>query len=318
MIKNFKKSTLRKNKNNKMKLSNIKYFPITILIILLLSCNPDNFKKTNIESDTIDLSDESLNINTKKVTKIFYNVPSPIEMASLMQRAGVYYDPNILNSTKNTSKYLNNSEQALNLGVYGADLSYTRIFDQIQESMNYLTAIKKISDQLGIPRQEGAFTVNKIEENIDNKDSLLIIISNTYSNTDLYLKENNRGNIAAKIILGGWIEALYVAVNVVNEKKPNNEIMLRIAEQKYSLDNLIELLNEYKQDKDIQHYLVAIKELKTVFDQIEIDYEEGQAITTDKDTKTTTINSQAKINVSINNIKAIKSVVSKIRSEIVK
>jgi len=293
--------------------------PYIVCIIFLISgCKSEQSGSDEIiEDDVIDLNADSINAEAGKVTKIFYNVPSPIEMASLMQRAGAYYDPEILNPVENTDKYQTVSSQALNLGVYGADLSYTRIFDQIQESMNYLSAIKKLSDGLGIPRSKGSITMGKLEENIDNRDSLLTVISDTYANADLYLKENDRGSTAAKIILGGWIEALYIATNIMDSINPNKEIMERIAEQKYSLYNLIELLSLYKEQDDIAVHLMSLDELKEDYDKIEIILTKGD-IDTDVDNKTTTINSDAEIKVSYEDIKQIAFTVGEIRNKIVK
>lgn len=293
--------------------------PFIVSIVFLFSgCNSEQSGPDNLSGDNvIDLRDDSIYVEAKKVTKIFYNVPSPIEMASLMQRAGAYYDPEILNPVENIDKYQTVASQALNLGVYGADLSYTRIFDQIQESMNYLSAIKKLSDDLGIPRSEGSITMGKLEENIDNRDSLLLVISDTYANADLYLKENDRGSTAAKIIMGGWIEALYIATSIMDSVNPNTEIMERIAEQKYSLHNLIELLTLYNVQDDITDHLASLKKLKADYDNIEIICTKVD-IKTDVDNKITTINSDAEIKVTYKNIRKIAETVNKIRNEIVK
>jgi hypothetical protein len=206
---------------------------------------------------------------------------------------------------------------ALGFGVYGADLSYTRMFDQIQECVKFLSVLRKLSDGIGIPEAEGKEAVNRLEENIENRDSVLQIISETYSNADSYLKENERGNTAALIILGGWVEALYIATEIVDEKAPDKEILTRIGEQKYSLANLIELLNTYKEDNTLSQYVNDLNELKIAFEKVEITYEAGNVVT-DKDKKMTTIHSTADVKITADELKEIKNAAIKMRNKIIK
>lgn len=293
------------------------FIPFLIIITsLFYSCNNSD---QNIETDNdgiIDDSDSSLNEHKKKVKMIFYNIPSPVEMASILQKTSPGYNSEILNPHNIYSKYTTNKKVALNLGVYGADLSYSRMFDQIQSSVNYLSAIKKLSDNLGIPQDEGSFTVSRIEENIENRDSILTIISETYSTADAYLKENGRGCTAALIIVGGWIEALYIATQITKEDGVNQEILEKIAEQKYALTNLIELAKTYKDDDDIKDLLPELEELNKKFENIEITYTKGEIIT-DEVNKTTTLKSQVSIDVTPEVVSEIGIIVERIRTSIV-
>lgn len=287
---------------------------ISILLIGFSSCENslnNNNIEDNVDDVMLDIVEDT--VHTKKVKQIFYNVPSPIEMASLMQKAGVEYRKDFLNPVSNKEKYVSISEAALNLGVYGADLSYTRMFDQIQGAISYLSAVRTLSDALGIPQDAGSSTVSKMEDNMDNRDSLLQIITDTYSEADMYLKENDRGSTATLIIIGGWIEALYISTQLVES---NDAIKDRIAEQKFSLDNVIELIKSYENDEQLNIFLTKFEDLKTVFDEIEITYTRGQVVT-DKVTKTTVIESEAIIKITQENIDTIKEKIEIIRKEIV-
>ena len=66
-------------------------------------------------------------------------------MATILRETVGDYNIDVLNPYDAYSKYTTNKKTALNIGVYGADLSYARMFDQIQPSVNYLSAIKKLS-----------------------------------------------------------------------------------------------------------------------------------------------------------------------------
>lgn len=291
----------------------LKIFAQLFLVVFIVSCNQNGSGDGLGDVDTSDFSSGS----AKDVKKIFYNVPSPVEMTGIVQRAGASYNGAILNKIRNVEKYNTNSTMALNLGVYGADLSYTRLFDQIQESVNYLAAIRKLSDGLGIPQEQGKFAISRIEKNIEIRDSLLKIITEVYGAADMFLKENNRGSTANLIILGGWTEALYIATNLIDESEKNNEVLERIAEQKYSLKNLIELLSTYKTDAVIAQYLPMLNELDEIFNSIESTHSKTE-VKTDSVNGKTTLDNKSKMNITSEDIVKIKTTVSKIREKIIK
>jgi len=295
-----------------------KYFSFLLLIFFTISffwgCNNNNTSLNNDSDTTVSILKE----HSKKVKKIFYNVPSPIEMADVLHNSNALYNSEILVPFKNVDKYVNVPKQALILGVYGSDLSYVRLFDQIQQSINYLSSIKKLTEELNIPETEGSFTVSRLENNMDNRDSLLQIVSETYASADSYLKENERGNTATLIILGGWIEALYLSTNIIDFDNPKNkQIIDRIAEQKYSLSNLIELIKCYPNDKELKEYLPLMNDLYNKFSLVDIIYEKGNVVT-DENKKLTTINSKVTITITKDNYEQIKNKISEIRQKILK
>ena len=277
------------------------------------SSSNDNSQFDNDSITGLDTNNE----HNKRVRKIFYNVPSPIEMTAVIQKSGAQYKPEILNSFKVADKYINVPQQALNLGAYGSDLSYVRLFDQIQLSINYLSAIKTLCDELNIPEEQGSFAISRMEKNMDNKDSLLQIISETYSSADAYLKENDRGNTATLIVLGGWVEALYISTNIVKfDNSKNKDVVDRIGEQKYSLNNLIELIKSYPDDRDLNEYLPLLLELKSNYENVSIEYIKGDVVT-EKDKKLTTIYSQAIVTFDKTTFEEIKTTIAKIRSKVI-
>ncbi|MGQ9846020.1 MAG: hypothetical protein ACUVQP_00775 [Bacteroidales bacterium] len=278
-------------------------------------CN-NNQNQNFVDNDSSSLNIDT--IHTNRVKKIFYNVPSPIEMSSVIQRSGAQFKSDILCSNKNLDKYTSTTKQALMLGVYGSDLSYVRLFEQIQLAINYLSSIKKLCDVIEIPEDQGSRAIQRMEKNIDNKDSLLQIISETYASVDNYLKDNDRGNTATLIILGGWIESLYIATQISDYTNPSNkEIVDRIAEQKYSLANMIELIKAYPQDAELQSYLPMLEDLKSVYQNVNIEYVKGNVVT-DQNKKLTTIYSVAKVDFSKKTFDNIKTLAKQIRTNIIK
>ena len=225
------------------------------VVALLTACGGDppaqDTLNTNDGLDSTTLSDRM-----KKTKNIFYNIPSPMETAALLKKAGADYNSKILNDVKNVDKYTAASQQALNLGVYGADLSYASVFNHTQESMFYTSCARKLADRLGVINAFSDSTLELMQTKMNDRDALLDIISETYWNVDAYLKENGRDNISALMIAGGWVEGLYIATQVASSSD-SPELRQRIAEQKLSLGDLISLLDSYEVDDE---RLNAVKE----------------------------------------------------------
>ena len=249
-----------------------------------------------------------------KAQLVFHTVPSPLETASIFQNAGSVYNPEITNPIQNVDNYVTNTQKAINLGVYGADLSYANIFDQTQESMFYMNCSKKMSDGLGITSAFDEATMERMEENVNNRDSLMLIINDAFWLADAYLKENGQDNLSALIITGGWIEGLFLGTKALKQDNPDQELMRKIAEQKYSLTNLMDLLASYN-NEDVKKLSQTLAPLKITFDKIQV--EESEA-TVSNQTGVTTIDGGSTLKYEPSTILEIAVVIEKIRNEIIK
>lgn len=282
--------------------------------LVFTACDRNANNTTGEENTTAADTSKQPDERTLKAQSVFYSVPSPIETASLIQKAGAKYDALILNSTKNISKYNTTESKALNLGVYGTDLSISSIFDQTQQSLIYLKATNKLSADLGI---SGAFdenTLKRVEANMSNRDSLIDIISDAYWNADAYLEENDRPNISSLIVAGGWIEGLYVATELA-KKTGNAEIKARIAEQKLSLDNLIGLLESGTWDEAKASVLKELKSLKESYSSLA---SESVGVNASTDKGVTTLGGTASVNATEEQLNSIYEKIKSIRNNIIK
>ena len=253
----------------------------------------------------------------KKATKVFYAVPSPSELSAMIKATGANFNKNMLNAPANESKYTSIIQKALNLGVYGADLSYTSTFDQTQEAMLYMGVCKKLADGLGITGAINENTVKRMEKNINNKDSLLKIISDTYLETDIYLKNNERAGVSALVVAGGWIEGLYISVNIAAQNAKNELLVKRIAEQKLILENLIGLLETNDANDNAPELMTEMKALKSIFDNIKVSDAPTAEVKTDAAAKKTVIGSAGELNLTPEQLAEITKKITAIRTMII-
>ncbi|MEN8156559.1 MAG: hypothetical protein ABFS10_06395 [Bacteroidota bacterium] len=295
-----------------------KFFLLLFLSLGLLLTGCNRGTKTAGEgsgefeaSGTLDAETQE-QLNTAK--RIFYSLPSPLETAMLIKNAGAVYNEELLNPTGNTSIYITSKSKALNLGIYSTDLSYASLFDQTQATLDYIGAAKEMADGLNILDAIDEETITLLEENVNNREMIIDIISETLMNSSSFLKENGLEATASVVLVGGWMEGLFIATSLVNEKKmKGNKLVERIVDQKLSIDIMINLLKQTPEDEDAMAVLEDVNSLKVIFDKITINQGQVTAVE-DPETNVTTLKSESSIKISRDVFIELKTKVADIRN----
>lgn len=245
-------------KTNKFDFAKFSFLLIAILAVMfVVSCGSKQAKQA--EDSSMTTKEEAF----KSVTK--YPIPTAFEVIKLLNKAGATYILSINNPVENVDKYIATKSKALNLGVYGADLSYASTYQMKQETMNYLKVSKKMIDDLQITSAFNVEFAQRVEKNIDNKDSLIQIISNSFYDTYEFLVNNGKDNTSLLVMTGSWIEGLYLTTQIAIVSKNGEDFLKIIANQKEPLNKLVELMKPYETDKDIAEMTQELKPLVDVY-----------------------------------------------------
>jgi len=281
-----------------IKIKSLKFLAILFSAFFIASCGSGGDKQRESEI-TLDMTeiDQELFEDIDEAKKIFYSLPSPLETAMLIRSAGAQYDAELLNPVDNARNYTTNKSMALNLGIYTCDLSFASLYDQTQASISYMGAAKKMADGLGILDAIDEKTIEDLEENINNRERIMDIVSETFLNSSAFLKENDRAALSAIVLVGGWMEGLYIATELVNRGTfEDNKLVIRIVDQKLSLEIVMKLLEENQSNPDVAGLIEEINELKAIFDQIKIETSAIEPIH-DQETNVTTLKSKSQSNL---------------------
>jgi hypothetical protein len=285
---------------------------LSVLSLSIYSCGSDTAEKNG--TDTIPTIDSIPGHNSDNA---FYSIPSPIQLGQMLQRAGATYDKKLLNATDNSAKYSSTDAKALNLGVYGADLSYSAVYGQTQEVMNYLTSAKKLAEELGITTTFSADLMKRMESNAGNKDSILFIISELFLSSNEALKENDQSDISVLVLAGGFIEGMYVGTQSAKTVKDNKAIYARIAEFRGTISNLIMLVSTVNDDT-APGILADLKSIKAVYDEVPMEQAAPATASVDTTKKTMTIGGKSHYSLSKEQIEKITTLTEQIRAKIIK
>lgn len=275
------------------KLRNLSIAKLAILIaalgIFAVACSNSGQSDENAVDTTLSVSDQA--------EKLMYPMPTPLEITDMLNDAGASYIIGISNRPENVDKYFTEPAKALNLGVYGADLSYSATYEMSQETMNFFMCTKKLRDGLEIQTPGNESIANKIESNIENKDSIYSILTGSFTSTFEYLNDNGKGAVAAMVLAGGFIEGLYLSTELAGMIDKNDKILQGIADQKVTLSKLIPILETYKDNQNVSDVLKSLSVIKAAFDELQ---------TVDNKTKMTT-----------DGFKKIKNEISILRKKVV-
>jgi hypothetical protein len=149
------------------------------------------------------------------------------------------------------------------------------------------------------------------------------IISETFLNSSSYLKENERQSVAAIVLIGGWIEGLYLATQLVGDKPiEGNKLVDRIAEQKLSFTIVDRMLDDNKvnekgvENLDIVSLINDLQGLRSAYSNIIV---QTSAVKVDADinTKVSTLKSTTKITVTPEAFTELRNAVNSLRSNFI-
>jgi hypothetical protein len=291
---------------------------IGLLLVILSACGSGK-KDVDVLQGMDTVQTEGPSISKEVIAGILQAIPSPLEISMLLKESGKKYNVSFLNSADNRSRYNSNYKKALNLGIYGTDLGYTNIYEQNQDGVKYMEAIKDMADGLNIGQFFDIETVGRLATNSKNLDSLLLITTQNFNSINSYLQTQNRANLSVLLLTGGWLEALHITCEVSKANPGNKELQETIGEQKVILENIMLLLSFYKEsDQNMASLLKDMEELKKAFDKVTITYTYKQStfeivdgVMVIKD------NSSSTIQITPEDINNIKTIADNIRIKII-
>ena len=282
--------------------------------MVMTGCGESETKGGEVTDTEKDANDDSSSDVQVKLGGKFFSIPSPFETATLLKESGAPFNGNLINAPENASNYTTDFYKALNLGIYGADLGYITIYNNnSNDAISYLTAIQKLADEVNVGGAFDKALIDRFSQNMENQDSVLVLVSDAFRSGDEYLKNNDKSDVASLILTGGWLEALHFACEIAIQLN-NPDVISRIGEQRTTLENLIMLLHDYSEED----YTLLADELQALYDEFEtINYSyEFKEPEHHKESMTTNIKSKRTVEVSAETLQMIADKVKEIRTKI--
>lgn len=236
---------------------------------LILSCGgnkeSEETKTNETELAPVDTTPVTVNEETKfKFDFAIANIPSPVGMVNDISGWGVAYDNTHFNDTKKSSSYNNEFAKAITLGVYNIDMAYAMVNNKGEDVMKFMKTVLVQSDALGLKGAVDQMVGKRAETNLSSKDSLLAILGEIFVKSDSYLRTNERVYTASMVFAGSWIEGLYLACKIgenVTDAAAKAKVYKTVWDQRFYLNNLITLIDDYKDKKEATELNNSFREI---------------------------------------------------------
>jgi hypothetical protein len=239
----------------------------TVIILFLVfgftgltSCKNNSVKKQQKQKEL-----EQVKTIEKEIKKNVYPLPTSADVIKMLTELEVGYIIGISNPVENVKKYYTSASRSINLGVYGADLSYATLYNIQQEVIDYMDAIRTIANDLNMSKIYNAPLYDSIKLNFDKRDRLVSILTNAFNETYQYMSENDQETLALLVVGGAWVEGMYLTTHVSEAAFNVAGISKVLLEQKKSFDLFLDLAKPYMDDTMVSDFVKNLEPIKTVY-----------------------------------------------------
>ncbi len=249
-------------------------FIIVVAFTILFSCNnqPQNSQE---EKDSVVVIEKPDSLQKKSFVYTKYELPLSVDVYKFLKSKGIEFNQSNLHSLAKKEKYFTEITRAQILGVYSSDLAYSTIYDKSQEAVDYFGVAIDLTYKLNIEEGYESELLDRAYDNIDNNDTLSKIASNAYHKTCTALEKSKRENVLPFIVLGSWVESVYILTHACKGSKPEDGIYDELYGQKKHLEGLITYFNDIlnsennTEKEEIKSKLLKLKKLKREYDKID-------------------------------------------------
>jgi hypothetical protein len=237
------------------------------LLIISLACLTSCKGRTTAKQQK-KVEKEQVKVLETQIESNVYPLPTSATVIRMLTELQVGYIIGISNPVENSKKYFSSSTRAINLGVFGADLSYATLYNIQQEVINYLDAIRSLSNELNMSKIYNEDLYTKIKQNYDNRDELVKILTGAFNDSYAYLSENEQQPLALLVVGGAWVEGMYLTTHVSEAAYQVAGISKVLLEQKKSFELFLEITKPYISDPSVGDFVKLLDPVKKVYERL--------------------------------------------------
>lgn len=245
-----------------------KIFASLVIAFLIIGIAGLTSCKSRTQKAQEAVEQEQVDELNKEIEQNVYPLPTSAEIIKLLTDLEVGYQIGITNPVENVKKYFSSPRRAINLGAYGADLSYVTLYNMPQEVIDYLNAIRSLTNELNMSKIYNEAIYDSIKANEDNKEKLVDILTETFNDTYAFLSDNNQQPLALLVVGGAWVEGMYLTTNISEAAYNVSTISGVLLEQKKSFDRYIEITQPYISDQNVSEFVKSLDPIKEVYSRL--------------------------------------------------
>jgi len=254
-----------------MKITRILLAAILMVALVLSSCQQKAGQQKSSDSATAgsdEFSETLISINPA------LRDPSLVMVA--LEMAGADYIEGLVVPMENVEIYAQDEAQAaLALGIYTVDIAYLATYYKTEAAITKYERARKLATAIGL---QSSWEQSIFEDYITaggNPDSLRRHLTITAENVDKALSMSEKARHATLYVTGEFIEKMYIATQVIKRYPTDlpqdvrsqllRHLMIAVADQEEPLDNLIDLLEQIRDEGEGEKFMGEMNKLKHVY-----------------------------------------------------
>lgn len=229
----------------------------------------------------------------QKIEENVYPLPTSAEVIKQLTDMDLGYILGATNPPGNARNYVESYNRSVNLGVYGADLSYSTLYNMQQDVIDYLRVISDLAQEQNLTKIYDSSLYDRIKANFDNRDTLVKILTDAFDRTYAYMVDAGQANLAMLMVGGAWVEGMYLTLAVSESGAHLSGFESVLLEQKKSFELYEELARPHAEDPLVSRMLATLQPVREFYAGV------GTSLTLEQ-------------------IEAMKKAVNSIRAELIK
>lgn len=221
------------------------------------SCTGKSPKK-----DSAQVAEEAIK---KEIEEYAYPLPSTFEVTNMLNSIEASYIVGIANEADKADSYFTEKDKAINLGIYTADLAYATTYNQKPEVQAYFGSAEKLIRDLDFTSAFDENLPDQIEENLDNKEKLVTIVTDMFQNAYSYLNKQGRTEMSYLVLTGSVVEGLYLTLHISENTFQNPKILEAIIFQKGALADLAKMMEPLKDSEMLAGAYADIQSINAIY-----------------------------------------------------
>jgi hypothetical protein len=266
---------------------------ILVAVMILAVAGAYSCKNRGESRKMKEMSSLEKNRIDSKIEENVYPLPTSAEVIKQLTEMDLGFILGATNSADNARNYIESYNRSVNLGVYGADLSYVTLYNMQQDVIDYLDALRTLAIEQNLARIYDPTLYEEIKANFDNRDSLVTILTSAFDRTYAYLVDSDQANLALLMVGGGWVEGMYLTMAVSESGGHLSGFESVLLEQKKSFELMEDIAKPHADDVLVSKFLASLQPIRDIY----------ATLTT---------------SLTMNNIEDLKKAVNSVRAELIK
>ncbi len=266
---------------------------ILVVVIILAAAGSYSCRNRGESKKAKEVNRMELQALENKIEENVYPLPTSAEVIKKLTDMDLGYILGSTNTPENSRNYVESYNRSVNIGVYGADLSYATLYNMQQDVIDYLSAIRTLALEQNLSKIYDESLYDRIKANFDNRDTLVYILTGAFDRTYAYMVDAGQANLAMLMVGGAWVEGMYLTLAVSESGGHLSGFESVLLDQKKSFELFEELAEPHSEDPLVSRLLGTMQPVREFYAGI------GTSLT-------------------FEDIEAMKVAVNAIRSELIK